>query len=63
MNPVKTICIEWTYKDVLEVRPDLNENQAQIVLAHVEKNHDCNYGITWDTLLHQANDLYGECDE
>lgn len=56
----KTIAIEWGVDDVLEIRPDLTEDQAWHVLETNYHEHDANYGITWDTLKGWADYLYPE---
>jgi len=50
----------WTVDDVYSVAEDreygeVTEQQAKEVLQSVERNHDANYGINWDTL---ADTLY-----
>jgi hypothetical protein len=42
------------------VRNDLTPDQAWEVLQAVERQHDCNYGITWDTLGITADELFPE---
>ena len=39
-------------------RPDLDDAQAWEVLQAVEHDHDCNYGITWNTLSMAAEHLF-----
>ena len=55
-----SIAVVWHIEDVLEVRPDLNRNQALEVLRSVKRNHDANVGINWDVLSATAEVLYGE---
>ena len=55
-----SISIVWQIEDVLEVRPDLTEDEAGEVLGMVESNHDANLGISWDTLKITADYLYPE---
>lgn len=50
----------WGIDDVYSVAQereygDVTEEQAKEVLRQVERNHDANYGINWDTL---ADTLY-----
>jgi hypothetical protein len=59
----RQIAVVWSIEDVQENRPDLSDDQAWHVLQMVEKHHDCNYGITWDTLDIHASELYPEPDE
>jgi hypothetical protein len=48
------IQIVWQVDDVLEKAKEdgvkITKEQAYEVLGLVERNHDCNYGITWDTI-------------
>lgn len=53
------IAIYWDIYDVQSVRPDLDAAQAREVLYLVEKQHDAETGITWDTLRQSADYLYG----
>lgn len=53
------IAIIWSIEDVLEVRPDLSDDQAWEVLRVVDRRHDANLGVTWDTLAFAAADLFG----
>jgi hypothetical protein len=48
----------WSVEDVQQERPNLTEDQAWEVLQRVEHYHDCNYGITWDTLRLTADALF-----
>ena len=48
------IAIVWSVADVLEVRPDLTEDQAYEVLQIAKDNHDANLGINWDVLAIHA---------
>jgi hypothetical protein len=58
-----SIAVVWHIEDVLEVRPDLNKNQAWQVLRSVKQNHDANVGINWEVLAAQAEMLYAEREE
>ena len=49
------IAIIWSVADVLEVRPDLDENQAYEVLQIAKDKHDATIGINWDVLDHHAD--------
>jgi hypothetical protein len=55
-----SIAVVWHIEDVLQVRPDLNKNQAWEVLRLVKKSHDANVGINWEVLSATAEVLYGE---
>ena len=59
-NKELSITIAWHIDDVLEVRPDLNKNQAWEVLRLVKKSHDANVGINWEVLSATAEVLFGE---
>lgn len=52
------IAIVWSTQDVREIRPDLTDDQCWEVIEFCEKSHDCNYGITWDTLAYAAEYLF-----
>lgn len=52
------IAVIWSVEDVQQERPGLNDDAAWQVLQSVEHNHDCNYGITWETLRITADDLF-----
>jgi hypothetical protein len=58
-----SIAVVWHIEDVLEVRPDLNRNQAWQVLRSVKQNHDANVGINWEVLSTHAEMLYAEREE
>lgn len=48
----------WAIEDVLELRPDLNPDQAWQVLQRVDDLKDANYGISWDHLQIAADELF-----
>lgn len=54
----RMIAVSWGIEDVQEIRPDLDDDQAWEVLQAIEDRHDCNSGITWDTLEYMADRLY-----
>ena len=56
----RQIAIVWSIEDVHEVRPDLSDEQAWLVLETCKRNHDANVGITWDTLEITADYLFSE---
>jgi hypothetical protein len=56
----RQIAVIWSPEDVQEARPDLTDDQAWEVLQRVERQHDCNYGITWTTLETVADDMFPE---
>jgi chromosomal replication initiation ATPase DnaA len=49
-----TISIVWSIEDVTEqARKDgkeITEDQAREILQMMKDNHDCNFGITWETI-------------
>lgn len=49
-----SIFVEWSIDDVrqraLEHDLNLDDEQCQEVLEHLENNYDANYGISWNTL-------------
>ncbi len=57
------IAIVWSIEDVKAVRPDLTDDQAWEVLQHVERRHDANLGVSWDTLDSAAHSLFGDAAE
>ena len=54
------IAIVWSVADVLDIRPDLTEDQAYEVLIQADQNHDATIGISWDVLDCHASMLYPE---
>jgi hypothetical protein len=54
------IAIVWCIEDVKEVRPDLTDDQAWEVLQLVERSHDANFGVSWETLDSAAHSLFGD---
>jgi len=48
------IFIEWGVDDVEtraeELHLQITKKQAQDVLERIDRIHDCNYGITWETI-------------
>jgi hypothetical protein len=62
-NEQRQIAIVWNTDDVLEVRPDLSEEQAWEVLQLAEREHDATSGINWESLEAIADSLYGEAPE
>ena len=54
-NPERQIAIIWSIEDVQDIRPDLSDGQAMTVLLEIEKSHDSEYGVTWDTIENTAN--------
>ena len=54
------IAIIWSVADVLEIRPDLSQDQAEDVLLLADKKHDACIGINWDVLGFHANWMFPE---
>ncbi len=59
------ISIKWCVDDVLNVAENnleikLTRQEAAHVLHEVEKNHDCNCGVTWRTIEAWIDVLYGD---
>lgn len=52
--------IVWSIEDVQEVRPDLANAQAWEALQLVERCHDANIGVSWDTVAMAAQTLFGD---
>jgi hypothetical protein len=42
--------IIWYLSDILEYREDLTREQGLKVLALLKKSHDCDHGISWETI-------------
>jgi hypothetical protein len=49
----------WSIDDVRSIRPDLNDDQAWVVLQRVWKDLDSARGITWEDIEQAAYDLFG----
>ena len=54
------ITISWNVEDVLSLDDTLTTDQCIEVLDMAEKNHDANYGISWDTLSSYIEDVKEE---
>jgi hypothetical protein len=59
-DPKTQIAIIWGIEDVQMMNNGLTDEQAFTVLKRVEKNHDANDGIVWDTLKIWAEELFPE---
>jgi len=55
---LKKITSTWCVEDVQSVRPDLTDEQAFEVLCRVDHYFDANYGISWNTLELNADELF-----
>ncbi len=54
----KEIAAIWSVQDVQRVRPDLGDAKAWEVLQEIDRLHDAEYGITWDTLMLTADEMF-----
>lgn len=50
--------IAWSTDDVLSVRPNLTQTQAEEVLYRAIQAHDSNVGINWEALESVADALF-----
>ena len=57
-NPHEQIALIWSVEDVQTIRDDLTEEQAMDVLNVVERRHDADIGVNWDTLEYWIDELY-----
>jgi len=57
------IAIIWSAADVLEMRPDLSQEQAEEVINSVEHRHDACIGINWDVISITADMMFDEPEE
>jgi hypothetical protein len=62
-NPNTQIAIIWSIEDVLENHPYLSNVQAFEVLKTMEKHHDANIGINWETIDAWVALLYPELNK
>jgi hypothetical protein len=55
------LVITWCVEDVQEVAKQRYEKCTKArglrVLELMDKNHDCNYGITWDTIYFTLDEV------
>jgi len=63
-NEGKAIAIIWCTDDVkhraLESKIKLTEQECIDVLSVIKNNHDCNYGLTWETIDTVVDDIVKE---
>ena len=57
------IAVIWALEDVLEIRPDLSEEQAWEVLQAAMHHHDAGIGINWNVLECHADMLFGSAPD
>ncbi len=60
LKEAKQIAHIWSIEDVQSVRPDLDDDQAWLVLQRVDEAKDAEYGITWSTLEMVAGGMFGD---
>lgn len=59
----RQIAAVWSVEDVLEIRPDLTEDQCWLVLQEMKQQHDAELGITWSNLECIAETLFGSAPD
>ena len=59
LTPAGEIAVVWSFEDVLEIRPDLTQQQAISVLLASQNCHDAGVGINWHSLECAAEELFG----
>lgn len=59
-DPTRQIMVTWSVEDVLDVRPDLTDEEAFELLSYTKRKHDAEQGITWDVLRDNASWLFRE---
>jgi hypothetical protein len=57
-DPDRAIATVWTAEDIQRIRPALNDGQVLQVLRYIDKHHDSNSGICWNSLEFWADDLF-----
>jgi hypothetical protein len=57
------VAVIWGTEDILEVRPDLTEDQAWQVLQRCYDKHDCELGFTWMFIEIVADEMFPHSDE
>lgn len=45
-----SIEIVWHIDDIKQQNESLTDDQARKILKNLEEKHDCNFGITWETI-------------
>lgn len=55
------IMVFWTIEDVMyrakDIKKKITRKQAMEIVGNISRTHDCNYGITWETLDYHINEL------
>jgi hypothetical protein len=66
---VNKVAVVWTTEDVYGIQDDfteetgkssLSDEQAPEILLSVFENHDCNNGITWESLRYSSQEFLEE---
>lgn len=56
------IAIVWNSQDIIEYAEQMDmkidEEAADEILEDILHHHDCNYGVTWDTISYHIKDKY-----
>lgn len=52
------IAIVWSVDDVMEECKWLTKEQAYDVLHHLDRKHDANIGVNWETIYYWGQHLY-----
>ena len=52
------IAIVWSVEDVQGEDDTLTEEEAMCVLQRMKDRHDCNHGISWNTMSYYIDELY-----
>lgn len=59
-----TIALHWNTDDVISACEQINtKEKARKVLGEVLRNHDANYGVSWDTLEIVADILFPQTND
>jgi len=48
----------WSTEDIREVRPDLNDDEAWVVLQECDRRLDSDTGLSWELIGDTAHDLF-----
>ena len=59
------ISLHWHISDVQDAagsHPEMSDEDARDILEELDNRHDCNYGVTWDTIHHYV-DMWREHQE
>jgi hypothetical protein len=57
------LIIKWNVEDVLNVRPDLNEEEAKEVLCALANDFDANIGVNWAVIEIMAEEEFPEAQQ